>query len=63
MPTATPTLLAQNLTATLSRLRAERADADPSHDAIKCSGVCAVCAAERALNRLLERVPRQESHV
>jgi hypothetical protein len=64
MPTAThpniPAQLAADLTNTLTRLRHARADANPNHETSTCDG-CFACVLERQLNRLVDRLPRQEA--
>jgi hypothetical protein len=47
----------------LQQLREARDDGDPDHRAETCSGACLICTHQRHLNRLLDRLPRQESHV
>jgi hypothetical protein len=58
--TPAPTLLAQSLKTYLEQLRDARSDGDPTHDPFKCGGPCRICTAERALNRLLDRLPRKD---
>jgi hypothetical protein len=53
--------LAQNLGATLQRLREARADGDPAHKPSTCCGVCYICHVERSLNRLVDQIPRKVS--
>lgn len=45
----------------LQRLRDARADGDPGHIPERCSGACLICSNQRALNRLLDKIPRQET--
>lgn len=59
MPTTTVSpQLAQTIAQTLKLLRAERADASPDHDPLRCEGLCRCCTTERILNRLLDKLPR-----
>jgi hypothetical protein len=45
----------------LRQLRDARADGDPAHNPLKCSGACVICSSERALNRLVERIPKRNT--
>ena len=59
MPTFTTP--AQNITATLKRLREARVDGDPDHTPEKCSGACFICTLHRQLDRQLDKIPRREA--
>jgi len=47
----------------LKNLRDARADGDPAHRAETCTGACLICSNQRALDRLLDRLPRKDAHV
>lgn len=44
----------------LKNLRDARADGDPNHNTAACSGACLICSNQRALDRLLDKLPRRE---
>lgn len=60
MTTALHPTLHQDLTNALTLLRDARADGDPQHNPARCPG-CVICIRERHLNRLLSKLPRQET--
>jgi hypothetical protein len=61
MPTfATVVPLHRMISDALERLRQARADGDPTHLMQTCSGACLICSNQRQLDRLLDRIPRQE---
>lgn len=44
----------------LKNLRDARDDGDPAHNPSKCSGACRICSNSRALDRLLDRLPKEK---
>lgn len=47
----------------LEQLRAARDDGPPDHNPVLCSGACLICTSQRALDRLLDRIPRKADYV
>jgi len=45
----------------LKNLRDAREDGDPTHKPEMCSGACLICSNQRALDRLLDRLPREKA--
>lgn len=56
-----PALLRHELALALKLVNQARDDGDPGHQSHTCSGACRICHAERVLNRLISKIPRQET--